>query len=401
MRRAEIKLVAALSITAFAGTGAAAAPYPGISDTEIIIGQTTPYSGLLSSLAVVSKANLGYFQMINDRGGISGRKINLISLDDAYSPPKTFEQTRKLIEQDRVSFIFQSMGTPTGAAVQAYLNQRGIPQLFQSTGGSRFNDPGRYPYSSEFSPNYKDEATIYAKYILHNMPNARVALLYQDDDFGRDYQGGLHAGFGNRYRDIVVAEAGYQATDPTVDSQMITLKASGADVLVAGAGPHALLQAIRKDYDLGWKVPMFIPSTTATIGVLAPAGLEKAVGVMGGAFMKDPEDKRWADDPDTKAYLVWLAKYYPGGNGDPTNSLITYGYNAAALMVRILKDCGNDLSREHINEVATHLQDVQLPMFLPGITVTTTPQDHSIVRKLQIVRFNGTGWDPRGGLVQK
>jgi branched-chain amino acid transport system substrate-binding protein len=266
MRKAAIMLVAAQSIAMFTGRYVAAEPYPGISDTEIKIGQTTPYSGLLSSLAVVSKANLGYFRMINDQGGINGRKINLISLDDAYSPPKTFEQTRKLIEQDQVSFIFQSMGTPTGAAVQAYLNQRKIPQLFQSTGGSRFNDPGHYPYSSEFSPNYKDEATIYAKYILQNMPKAKVALLYQDDDFGRDYQGGLHIGFGNRYRNIVVAEAGYQATDPTVDSQMITLMASGADVLVAGAGPHALLQAIRKDYDLGWKVPTFIPSTTATIG---------------------------------------------------------------------------------------------------------------------------------------
>ncbi len=280
-------VVAALSGAMLAGS-AGAQQYPGVSPTEIKIGQTTPYSGPLSTLAVVSRANLAYFKMINDQGGVNGRKIDLISVDDAFSPPKTVEQTRHLIEQDQVSFIFQSMGTPTGAAVQAYLNQRGIPQLFQSTGGDRFNNPATFPYSSHFSPSYKDEAIIYAKYILRDMPKAKVALLYQHDDSGRDYQDGLRIGFGDRFRDFVVAEISSEVSDPTLDSQVITLHGSGANVLVMASNPRAIPQAIREAYDIGWRVPIFIQSTTANIAVLKPAGLEKAIGVMGGAFMKDP-----------------------------------------------------------------------------------------------------------------
>jgi branched-chain amino acid transport system substrate-binding protein len=399
MKRAAIALGTALAGATLAAGSTAAQTYPGISSTEIKVGQTTPYSGLLSTLAVVSRANLAYFKMINDQGGINGRKINLISLDDAFSPPKTVEQTRHLVEEDQVSFIFQSMGTPTGAAVQAYLNGRKIPQLFQSTGGDRFNDPAKYPYSSHFSPSYKDEAIIYAKYIMRDMPHGKVALLYQHDDSGRDYQNGLRIGFGDRFKDFVVAETTSELSDPTLDSQVITLHASGANVLVMASNPRAIPQAIRKAYDIGWHIPIFIQSTTANIAVLKPAGLEKAVGVMGGAFMKDPVDQRWSDDPDAKAYRAWLAKYYPGA--DPADTLITYGYNAAVLMARILKDCGNDLSRGHINDVANHLHDIQLPMFLPGVLINTTPEDHTIVGTLQIVRFNGNGWDPEGGPVHK
>jgi branched-chain amino acid transport system substrate-binding protein len=373
--------------------------YPGVTDSEIKLGQTTPYSGPLSSLAVVSKANLAYFKMINDQGGMNGRKINLISLDDSFTPAKTVEQTRRLAEQDQVAAFFQSMGTPTGAAVQAYLNRQKIPQLFQSTGGDRFNNPAQFPYSSHFSPSYKVEAILYAKYLAREMPDAKVALLYQNDDFGRDYQNGLRIGFGEEAGKAIVGEASFLVPDPNVDSQIVTLHGSGANVLVAAANPRAVPQAVRKAFDIGWKVPVFVPSTTANIAVLAPAGLDKAVGVLGGAFMKDPKDQRWAEDAGTKAYLAWLTKYYP--DGDPADTLITYGYNAAALMVHVLKACGDDLSRDNINNVANNLKDVQLPMFQPGITITTTPEDHTIVSQLQIVRFNGQGWDPVGGLVHK
>jgi len=399
MIRFETAALAIVLAVGLASQASAQGKYPGVTDTEIKLGQTTPYSGPLSSLAVVSKANLAYFKMINDQGGVNGRKINLISLDDSFTPAKTVEQTRRLAEQDQVAAFFQSMGTPTGAAVQAYLNRQKIPQLFQSTGGDRFNNPAQFPYSSHFSPSYKVEAILYAKYLAREMPDAKVALLYQNDDFGRDYQNGLRIGFGEQAGKAIVGEASFLVPDPNVDSQIVTLHGSGANVLVAAANPRAVPQAVRKAFDIGWKVPVFVPSTTANIAVLAPAGLDKAVGVLGGAFMKDPKDKRWSDDAGTKAYLAWLAKYYP--DGDPADTLITYGYNAAALMVHVLEACGDDLSRDNINKVANNLKDVQLPMFQPGITITTTPEDHTIVSQLQIVRFNGQGWDPVGGLVQK
>ena len=399
MNRTSIWIVALAFVSAFASAAIAQGKYPGVTDTEIKLGQTTPYSGPLSSLSVVSKANLAYFKMINDQGGVNGRKINLLSLDDGFTPAKTVEQTRKLAEQDEVAAFFQSMGTPTGAAVQAYLNRQKIPQLFQSTGGDRFNDPAQFPYSSHFSPSYKVEAILYAKYLARETPDAKVALLYQNDDFGRDYQNGLRIGFGDQASKFIVSEASFLVSDPNVDSQIVTLNGSGANVLMAAANPRAVAQAVRKAYDIGWKPPIFIPSTTANIAVLAPAGLEKAVGVHGGAFMKDPKDKRWADDADMKAYMAWMAKYFP--DGDPADTLITYGYNAAVLMVHVLKAAGSDLSRDNINNVANNLKAVQLPMFLPGITITTTPQDHTIVSELQIVRFNGQGWDATGGLVRK
>ncbi|MEJ8569951.1 ABC transporter substrate-binding protein [Microbaculum marinum] len=394
------KLTPALALAALvASQGPAGAQAPGVSDTEIKIGQTMAYSGPASSYGVIGKAEAAYFDMVNDNGGINGRKINLISLDDGYSPPKTVELTRQLVEQDGVAFIFQSLGTPPSTAVQKYLNQKGVPQLFIASGAGKWNNPEEFPWSTGWQPTYPTESAVFGKHILQTNPDAKVAVLYQNDDLGRDYRKGLVDAFGDRFEDIVVGEATFEASDPTVDSQIVSLQASGADTLVLAGLPRPVAQAIRKAYDIGWKPTLYLPSGSSSVSsVLTPAGLDKSVGAVTVGFLKDPTDAQWADDEEYKAYAEWMDKYYP--DGDKAEFLNAFGYAAAATLVKVLEMAGDDLSRENIMKQVESLDDVAVPMLLPGVTVSVSPENHSPIRKMRTMRFNGEKWEIFGDLIE-
>lgn len=377
----------------------AAENVPGVTADSIKIGQIAPLSGPASALGVTAKAAEAYFRMVNDQGGVNGRKIEAITLDDAYNPARTVEMARRLVEQDQVSLLFLTTGGSPNAAIQTYLNDRKVPQLLVSTGGDRFNNPGQFPWTSRFSPSYRTEAQIYANYILKETPDAKIAVLYQNDDLGKDYLDGLRDVLGEKYNTMVVGTASYEAADPSVDSQVIRLKSTGADVLVAAATPRIVPQAIRRARDIGWTAPIYIVPTVASIRTLEPAGLERAAGVMSGAFMKDPGDPAWAEDADVKAYLEWQKAYLP--DADPTDALIVFAYNAANMLVHILESAGDDLSRENIMRAHSSVSGLQLPLFLPGLTVSMTAQDYTTVSSLQMIRFNGKSWETLGGLVSR
>ena len=371
---------------------------PGVSDTEITIGQTMPYSGAASAWGADGLAELAYFKMLNERGGVNGRKIRLISLDDGYSPAKTVEQTRKLVEQEQVAFIFSPLGTPTNTAIQKYLNQRKVPQLFVATGASKWADPQHFPWTMGWQPSYATEARIYGRYILEHKPDAKIAVLFQNDDYGKDYLAGLKDGLGDKYAKMVVAEASYEVTDPTVDSQIVTLQATGADVFVDIAGPKFAAQAIRKAYDIGWRPLHFLNSVGSAVGaVLQPAGLEKSVGIVTARYYKDPSDPQWKGDPAFQEWLAWMNKYNPDANVNDYYNVL--GYNLAMTLVQVLRQCGDDLSRENIMRQAANIHELELPMLLPGVAINTSPSDFRPLKQMRLVRFDGHTWQTFSELI--
>jgi branched-chain amino acid transport system substrate-binding protein len=400
-QRLVMALGLALILLGFVAPGAIAQKNyaPGVTDTEIKIGQTMPYSGPASPYSAVGKAESAYFNMINEQGGVNGRKINLKSLDDAFSPPKTVEQTRRLVEEDHVAFIWQSLGTPTNTAIERYLNDRKIPQLFISTFASKFNDPQHFPWTMGGLGSYRAEGQIYGKYILQHHPNGRIAVLYQNDDYGKDYEQGLREGLGDKAATMIVAEATYEVSDPTVDSQIVTLQGSGADVFYDVSGAKFAAQAIRKVYDIGWKPVHFLNTvSTSVAAVLKPAGLDKSTGIISVVALKDPNDPRWHDDPGYRDWLAWMQKYYP--DGDIADLNIVYGYTQAQMLVEVLKQCGDDLSRPNIMAQAAQLHALALPMLLPGITLNTTPTDFQPLKQLRMAKFNGQTWEIFGDVMQ-
>jgi branched-chain amino acid transport system substrate-binding protein len=364
---------------------------PGVSDTEIRIGQTMPYSGPASAYGAVGRAEAAYFTMLNEEGGVNGRRITLLSLDDGYSPPKTFEQTRRLVEQENVAFIFSSLGTPTGVVVHKYLNEKKVPQLFQSSGATFWGDPEHFPWSMGWQPNYQTEGAIYGRYLLRVKPNARVAVLYQNDDAGRDYVAGFKAGLGAAAAQrMIIAVATYETTDPTLESQIVALQGSGADVLFDNSTPKFAAQAIRKVYDVGWHPLHFLMSVASSVSaVLEPAGFDKSQDLVSATYLKDPNDPQWKDDPAYKDWLAFMQRYDPEGNlGDNFN---VSGYALAQTVVQVLKQCGDDLSRENIMRQAANL-DLELPMLLPGIKVRTSPNNFYPVQRMRLARFEGKQW---------
>jgi ABC-type branched-subunit amino acid transport system substrate-binding protein len=371
---------------------------PGATDTEVKIGQTVPFSGPASAYATIGKAQAAYFNMINQQGGVNGRKINLIQYDDAYSPPKAVEQVRKLVESDEVLLTFQIIGTPSNAAVQKYLNTKKVPQLFAATGATKFTDPKNFPWTLGFNPNYFVEGRIYGQYILKQYPNAKVGILYQNDDLGRDYLNGVKAGLGEKAATMVVAEASYEMTDPTIDSQILKLKSAGADIFFNASTPKFAAQAIKKNAELGWKPVHILDINATSVGaVMQPAGLEASKGVISVNYGKDPLDPTWKDDPGMKKYFEFMAKYFP--EGDKNSSFNTYGYSTAQLMVHVLKQCGDNLTRENVMKQATNLRDVQLDLALPGIVGNTTPDDYRVNKQFQMMKFNGERWELFGPIL--
>jgi ABC-type branched-subunit amino acid transport system substrate-binding protein len=363
---------------------------PGATDTEIKIGQTMPYSGPASGYGTQGKAELAYWKMINAKGGINGRQVTLLSMDDAYSPPKTVEQTRKLVEQDEILADIGSLGTPTNTAIQKYLNSKQVPHILLSTGASKWNDPKNFPWSTPFYPPYVQEAQIYAKYVLKELPSAKIGLLFQNDDFGKDYVRGFKAGLGAR-TDLIVKELSYEVSDPTIDSQIVNLKSSGADTILTIATPKFGAQAIRKMADLSWKPTHFIVSVMSSIGgVLQPAGLEASTGLITALATKVVGDPAWDDDPGVKEYLAFMKEWYPEGN--PIDGSNQIGFTSAQFAALILKNCGDELTRENVLKQATHVNDVSLSLLLPGITVTVTPDNYSTFNTFKLARFDGKTW---------
>jgi branched-chain amino acid transport system substrate-binding protein len=388
---------AAAALAASAGT-ARADDTPGITDTEIKIGNTMPYSGPASAYGVIGRTEAAYFKMINDGGGINGRKINFISLDDAYSPPKTVEQVRRLVEDDKVAFLFQTLGTPPNLAIRPYCNANKVPQLFVSTGASTFADPEHFPWTIGFNPNYQTEARIYGKHILATKPDGKIAVLYQNDGFGKDYLIGLKDALGADHAGMIVKEASYETSEPTVDSQVVTLQGSGADVLLIAATPKFAAQAIRKSADLGWNGVRYVTNVSVSVTtVLKPAGLDKSKGLITAYYGKDPTDPRWNDDPGMKEWAAFVGKYMSPTELKDANA--TYAFGAAATMIQVLKQCGNDLSRESVMKQAANLKDLELPLLLPGMKINTSPTNFSPIRQMQLASFDGASWQLFGELL--
>lgn len=375
-----------------------AAEMPGVTATEIKIGQTMPYSGPVSAFGVLGKGEVAYFNMVNDRGGINGRKVTLISLDDSYVPSKTVEQTRRLVESDEVAVIFSSMGTAHNTAVNKYLQGKGIPQLFVASGASKFGDPAQFPMATMgvMAP-FRQEGRIYARYALSKNPNVKLAILSQNDDFGREYLAGMKDVFGEKFEQSVIS-ATYEFTDPTIDSQIVKLKASGADALMIGATPKFAAQAIRKVHEIGWKPTTFLSNVSVWISsVMKPAGLEAGTGIISSVYVKDPLDPAWKDDAGVKGWRDFMAKYAP--DGDILDSNYVNAYNNGMAMEHVLKAAGNDLSRENIMKQAASIKDLELPMLLPGIKVGTSASEHYPVEQMQLMRFDGQQWQRFGDLM--
>lgn len=380
-------------------TTSIAAEMRGVTSTEIRIGQTVPYSGPVSAFGALGKGETGYFSMVNERGGINGRKINLISLDDSYSPPKTVEQTRRLVESDEVALIFSSIGTAHNTAIAKYLQSKNIPQLFLASGASKFADIAQYPQATVgVQAPFRYEARLYARYALAKNPNAKFAVISQNDDFGRDYLAGLKDVLGDKY-DSIVTGATYENSDPTIDSQIVKLKASGADVFVIAATPKFAAQSIRKAFEIGWRPMTFLSNVAVWIStVMEPAGVEAGNGILSTAYVKDPDDPAWADDAGVKGWREFMKKYVPDGDVHDTNYV--NAYNSAMALEAVLKACGDDLSTENILKQAYSIKDLELPMLLPGIKINTSATDHVPVDQMQFMRFNGKTWD-RFGELQK
>jgi branched-chain amino acid transport system substrate-binding protein len=393
-----LTIAATVSIAAVVASPVAAQKKydPGATDREIKIGNIMPYSGPASAFGEVGKTEAAYFQKVNAEGGVNGRKINFISYDDAYSPPKAVEQARKLVESDEVLLIFNPLGTPSNTAIQRYMNAKKVPQLFVSTGATKFNDPQHFPWTMGWLPSYQSEARIYAQYLLKNHPRGKVAVLYQNDDLGKDYLKGLKDGLNGKMQ--IVAETPYEVTDPTVDSQIVNLRASGADIFFDVTTPKFAAQAIKKIADLGWNPVHVLSSISSSVGaVLKPAGLDNSKRILTAAFLKDPTDPVWKNDPALKEWLAFMDKYYP--EGDKTSSFTVVGYLAAQTLVAVLKQCGDNLTRENIMKQAASLKNFELGMLLPGININTGPNDFAPIKQMQMERFNGETFEPFGPLM--
>ncbi len=371
---------------------------PGITDKEIKIGNTNPHSGPASAYGMIANTEVAFFKMVNDRGGIGGRMITYISLDDGYSPPRTVEQTRRLVEQEGVAFMFQGLGTPPQTAVRQYLNAKKVPQLFVATGADKFGDPEHFPWTMGYNPSYRTESAIYGKYLLKQKPDAKIAVLYQNDDFGKDYLAGLRQGLGDAYAKMVIKEVSYETTDPTIDSQVITLQGSGADVLVTAATPKWAAQTIRKVADVGWKPLHFMSNVSISVGsVITPAGAEKAAGMISAAYGKDQTDPQWAHDPGMTEWRGFMKQYMP--DADLTDQNIPYAYAAAGTLMQVLKQCGDNLSRANIMKQAASLTDLELPTLLPGIRINTSAANFHPIRSLQLQRWTGKAWELFGSVI--
>jgi branched-chain amino acid transport system substrate-binding protein len=398
-RRTFLQSSAAATAFAASASSARADNAPGVTDAEIKIGQTMPYSGPASAYGVIGKTEAAYFKMINEQGGINGRKINLISLDDGYSPPKTVEQVRRLVEDEKVAFLFNTLGTPPNTAIRQYLNDNKVPQLFVATGAATFSDPQHFPWTIGWQPNYQTEAKIFAKHILKTKPDGKIGVLYQNDGFGKDYLIGLKDGLGADHAGMVIKEVSYETSEPTVDSQIVTLQGSGADILLIAATPKFGAQAIRKTYDLGWTPVRYVTDVAASIAtVLKPAGLEKSKGLITAAYIKDATDQRWKDDAGMKEWKEFAGKYLSASDFIDTNA--AYGFSAAPTLLQVLKQCGPDLSRENIMKQAANIKDLELPMLLPGVKISTSPDNFSPIRQQQLASFNGESWELFGELFQ-
>jgi branched-chain amino acid transport system substrate-binding protein len=363
----------------------------GASDTEIKIGHTNPYSGPASAYGVIGKAQTAFFTMLNEQGGVNGRKIDFISYDDGYSPPKTVEQVRKLVESDGVLLLFNTLGTPTNTAIHKYCNAKKIPQLFIATGATKWGDPKHFPWTMGWQPNYQSEGHIYGTYLKEHQPDGKIGILYQNDDYGKDYVKGLKDELGDKAKAMVVAELPYETTDPTVDSQIVSLKASGADVFYNVTTPKFAAQAIKKAAEIGWKPLHLLNSVSNSIGgVLKAAGLDNAEGALSTFYFKDPTDPTWKDDAGYKQWVAFMDKYYP--DGDKTNAFTVYAYTVAQGLVNVLQRCGGELTRDNVMKQAASIKDLELPMLLPGIKVNTSPTDFFPIEQQQMARFDGKEW---------
>jgi branched-chain amino acid transport system substrate-binding protein len=372
---------------------------PGASDKEIKIGNINPYSGPASAYGTIGKSIGAYLKKVNDEGGVNGRKINYISYDDGYSPPKAVEMARKLVEQDEVLLIFQSLGTPSNSAIQKYMNAKKVPQLFVATGATKWNDPKNFPWTMGWQPNYQTEGYIYAQHILKNTPNAKIGVLYQNDDYGKDYLKGFKDGLGAK-TSMIVKEVSYEVADPTVDSQMVQLQASGADTFFNITTPKFAAQAIRKAYDSGWKPVHYLNNVSASPGsVLVPAGLDKSVGLISTQYLKDPTDKAWEKDAAIVEWNAFMKKYYPEGNlADASNF---YGWAVAQSLVQVLKQSGDNLTRENVMKQAANLKDFVLTAALPGIKLNTSATDFAPFESVQLIMFDGKQWVRFGEVMGK
>ena len=383
-------LLVALTLTGVVTAGAA--DTPGVTATEIKIGHTNPYSGNASAYGTIGKVEAAYFKMVNEQGGVNGRKINFVTYDDGYSPPKTVEMVRKLLEQDQVAFLFNTLGTPTNSAIHKYMNDQKVPQLFVATGATKWGDPKGHPWTMGWQPTYQAEGKIYAAYALKNVPNAKIGILYQNDDYGKDYLKGFKDGLAaaNATKAIVL-EQSFEVTDPTIDSQIVNLKNSGANVFFNITTPKFAAQAIKKAHDIGWKPLHLLNNVSASVGaVLKPAGLEASKDLITAQYLKDPTDPQWKNDQGYKDWLAFMKKYYPEGNTE--DAFNVFGYTVAQGLVHVLKQCGNDLSRENVMKQAASIKDLSLPMLLPGIKVNTSPTDFYPIEQEQLAKFDGERW---------
>jgi branched-chain amino acid transport system substrate-binding protein len=396
-----VKLAAVAALALALGTSSALAQKKydtGASDTEIKIGNINPYSGPASAYGLIGKTIAAYFKKVNAEGGINGRKINFISYDDSYSPPKTVEQARKLVESDEVLLIFQSLGTPPNTAIQKYMNAKKVPQLFVATGATKWGDPKHFPWTMGWQPSYQSEAQIYAKYLLKNKPNAKIGILYQNDDYGKDYVKGMKDGLGAKAKTMIVSEQPYNTTDPTVDSQIVNLKASGADVFFNVTTPKFAAQAIKKSAEIGWKPLHLLNNVSQSIGgVLKPAGLDNSKGILSSYYLKDATDPGIKDDAGYKAWLAFMDKYFP--EGDKSSSFTVYGYTVAQSLEHVLKKCGDNLTRANVMKQAASMKDLELGMLLPGIKINTSATDFYPIQQMQMQRFTGERWERIGPVM--
>ncbi len=392
-------LASAGSLGILGRIGPAIAQTPGVTATEIKIGQTEAYSGPASAYGAIGRGLTAFFKRVNDQGGVAGRMINFISVDDGYLPPKTVEQTRRLVEQEGVSFMLNGLGTPSNSAVQRYLNQKKVPQLFVSSGADKWANPKEFPWTIGWQPSYRTEAQVFAKYILANKPDGKLAILYQNDDFGKDYLTGLRDVLGEQYDRMVVKAISYEVTDPTIDSQAVTLQGSGADMLVTAATPKFAAQVIRKIYDLGWKPLHFLTNVSGSVGaVITPAGPERAVGIILAAYLKEISDPDWKDDPGMNEWRAFMKEYMP--DSDITDANYAYSYGVGGTTLQVLKQCDGNFSRENIMKQATNLHNLQLPTLLPAVVVATSPANYHPIRHIQLARWNGTRWQRFGGVIE-